>query len=136
MTVFIALLAGTLFGAGLLISGMMDPEKVIGFLDLFGNWDPSLLFVMGSALIVTVPAFKFILRRKKPVFNDSFSLPLKTHLDKYLIAGAAIFGVGWGLYGYCPGPAISSLASLNTAGFLFVPSMLVGMWLANRVSKN
>ena len=94
------------------------------------------MFVMGSALIVTVPAFKFILRRKKPVLNDAFTLPIKTHLDKYLIAGTAIFGMGWGLYGYCPGPAISSLASLNTAGFLFVPSMLVGMWFANRVSKN
>ena len=134
MTIFIALLAGTLFGAGLLISGMMDPEKVIGFLDLFGNWDPSLMFVMGSALVVTVPAFKVILSRQKPIFGDSFTLPLKTYLDKPLIAGAAIFGIGWGLYGYCPGPAISSLASLNTAGFIFVPSMLAGMWLANRVS--
>ena len=134
MTIFIGLLAGTLFGAGLFISGMMDPEKVIGFLNLFGSWDPSLMFVMGSALIITVPAFKFILRRKKPVFNDAFTLPLKTYLDKPLIVGAAIFGIGWGLYGYCPGPAISSLASLNTAGFIFVPSMLAGMWLADRVS--
>jgi len=134
MTIFIALLAGILFGAGLLISGMMNPEKVIGFLDLFGGWDPSLMFVMGSALIVTVPVFKFVLGRKKPIFSDAFTLPLKTHLDKPLVAGAAIFGIGWGLYGYCPGPAISSLASLNTAGFIFVPSMLVGMWLANRVS--
>ncbi len=134
MTIFVALVAGLLFGGGLLISGMMDPEKVIGFLDLFGNWDPSLMFVMGSALVVTVPAFKFILRRKKPVFNDRFTLPLKTHLDKPLIVGTAIFGIGWGLYGYCPGPAISSLGSLNTAGFIFVPGMLVGMWLANRVS--
>ena len=134
MTIFVALVAGLLFGGGLLISGMMDPEKVIGFLDLFGNWDPSLMFVMGSALVVTVPAFKLILQRKKPVFNDGFSLPLKTHLDKSLIVGAVIFGIGWGLYGYCPGPAISSLGSLNTAGFIFVPGMLVGMWLANRVS--
>lgn len=134
MTIFITLLAGTLFGAGLLISGMMDPEKVIGFLDLFGDWDASLMFVMGSALMVTVPVFKFILRRQKPFFSDAFTLPLKTQLDKPLIAGAAIFGIGWGLYGYCPGPAISSLASLNAAGFIFVPSMLVGMWLANRVS--
>ncbi len=134
MTILIGLLAGTLFGAGLFISGMMDPEKVIGFLDLFGNWDPSLMFVMGSALVVTVPAFKFILQRKKPFFNDAFTLPIKVNLDKPLIVGAAIFGIGWGLYGYCPGPAISSLASLNTAGFIFVPSMLVGMWFANRVS--
>ncbi len=135
MTIFIALVAGIIFGAGLFISGMMDPEKVIGFLDLFGDWDASLIFVMGSALIVTIPAFKLILRRKSPVFSDSFTLPLKAHLDKPLVIGAAIFGIGWGLYGYCPGPAISSLASLNLAGFLFVPSMLVGMWLANRVTS-
>ncbi|UZE96648.1 DUF6691 family protein [Alkalimarinus alittae] len=135
MSIFIALIAGIIFGAGLLVSGMMDPEKVIGFLDLFGEWDPSLMFVMGSALIVTVPAFRLIMRRQKPIFNERFSLPLKTYLDKPLIVGAAIFGVGWGLYGYCPGPGISSLASLNVASFLFVPSMLAGMWLANKVAN-
>ncbi len=134
MTIFIALLAGIIFGAGLLVSGMMDPEKVIGFLDLFGDWDPSLAFVMGSALIITTPAFKWVLRRKRPMFNERFTLPLKTHLDTPLVAGAAIFGIGWGLYGYCPGPAIASLSTLSEPGFIFVPSMLVGMFIANKVS--
>lgn len=136
MTVLIALVAGMVFGAGLLISGMMDPEKVIGFLDIFGDWDPSLMFVMGSALIVTIPVFRLILRRQKPVFSERFSLPMKMYLDKRLLGGAAIFGVGWGLYGYCPGPGISSLASLNMASFLFVPSMVVGMWLVSLVDGN
>ena len=136
MTIFIALLAGMIFGAGLLISGMMNPEKVIGFLDIFGEWDASLMFVMGSALLVTIPAFKLILRRERPVLNDGFTLPTKQSLDMPLLVGAAIFGIGWGLYGYCPGPAISSLASLNTAGFVFVPSMLAGMWLVNVVDGN
>ena len=136
MTIFIALLAGMIFGAGLLISGMMNPEKVIGFLDIFGEWDASLMFVMGSALLVTIPAFKLILRRERPVLNDGFTLPTKQSLDMSLLVGAAIFGIGWGLYGYCPGPAISSLASLNAAGFVFVPSMLAGMWLVNVVDGN
>lgn len=134
MTAFIALVAGVIFGAGLFISGMMDPEKVIGFLDLFGDWDPSLMFVMGSALMVTIPAFKLILSRQKPFFSERFNLPVVSYLDKPLVLGAAIFGIGWGLYGYCPGPGISSLSSLNLASFLFVPSMLVGMWLADRVA--
>lgn len=134
MTVFVALLAGVLFGAGLLVSGMMDPEKVIGFLDLFGEWDPSLMFVMGSALLVTIPAFRLVFRRNCPVLNDRFSLPVKTQVDKSLVAGAAIFGIGWGLYGYCPGPAIASLSALNLPALLFVPSMLVGMFIASKLS--
>lgn len=128
MTILFALLAGTLFGAGLMISGMMDPAKVIGFLDVFGDWDPSLMFVMGGALIITIPVFRLILVKQKPAFCEAFNLPAKTQIDTSLLMGAAIFGIGWGLYGYCPGPAISSLASLNMAGFLFVPSMLAGMW--------
>lgn len=134
MSIFIALFAGVIFGAGLLISGMMDPEKVIGFLDIFGDWDPSLIFVMGSALVVTIPAFRFIFRKSCPVLNDRFALPIKTQVDTSLVVGAAIFGVGWGLYGYCPGPAIASLSSLNQSALLFVPSMLAGMFVASRLS--
>ena len=133
MTIFIALFAGVIFGAGLLISGMMDPEKVIGFLDLFGDWDPSLIFVMGSALVVTIPAFRLIFRKTCPVFNDRFTLPIKTQIDTSLVVGAAIFGIGWGLYGYCPGPAIASLSALNQPALLFVPSMVIGMFVADRV---
>lgn len=134
MTIFVALFAGVIFGAGLLISGMMDPEKVIGFLDLFGDWDPSLIFVMGSALIITIPVFRLIFRRNSPFLNERFTLPLKTHVDTPLVAGAAIFGIGWGLYGYCPGPAIASLSTLSQPGLIFVPSMLVGMLVASKVN--
>ena len=136
MSSIIALIAGAIFGAGLLVSGMMNPAKVIGFLDIFGQWDPSLAFVMGSALLLTVPAFRLIFKQTKPVLAEGFILPVKQAIDKSLLLGAAFFGIGWGLYGYCPGPAISSLASLNTAGFIFVPSMLAGMFIASRLPAN
>jgi|TARA_R110001599_G_scaffold149671_1_gene333627 uncharacterized membrane protein YedE/YeeE len=136
MNSIFALISGVLFGAGLLISGMMDPAKVIGFLDLFGAWDPSLAFVMGSALLITVPAFRFIFKQSKPMLADGFILPLKQSVDKPLLLGSAIFGIGWGLYGYCPGPAISSLANLNLAGFIFIPSMLAGMYISSKVPTN
>lgn len=135
MNFIISLVAGIIFGAGLLISGMMDPAKIIGFLDLFGEWDPTLIFVMGSALAITVPAYHFILKKERPLFSEGFSLANTQALDKPLVFGSAIFGIGWGLYGYCPGPGISSLGSLNMAGFVFVPCMLVGMFIADKVEK-
>ena len=133
MNYLIAVIAGTLFGSGLLLSGMMDPSKVIGFLDVFGNWDPSLIFVMGSALVVTIPTFYLVLKRNKPVLTERFNLPLKHTIDKPLILGAIIFGVGWGLVGYCPGPAISSLAGGSTTSIIFVLSMVAGMFAADKV---
>lgn len=118
--------AGILFGFGLAVSEMINPNKVLGFLDLFGDWDPSLAFVMGSAVGVTLIGFRFVLRRDRPLFAEGFSLPTKTELDGPLIAGAALFGVGWGLAGYCPGPAISALVLGFWEPFVFVLALLLG----------
>ena len=126
----ISLISGILFGLGLAISGMVSPGKAIGFLDLTGNWDPSLAFVMGGGVLVTVIAFRFILKRETPVFGGRFSLPTKTDVDKRLLAGAALFGVGWGLGGLCPGPALSSLAYGNAKIFTFVAAMIAGILIA------
>ena len=132
MKSFSALLAGLLFGLGLAASGMTDTAKVIGFLDIFGQWDPGLLFVMASAVITTVISFRWVLKRKFPVFDEAFKLPLKTVVDKSLIIGAILFGVGWGLFGYCPGPAVAALVYLQPVTLVFVVTMLAGMFLGNK----
>ena len=129
MTYLISLLAGLVFGLGLALSGMTSPAKVLDFLDLAGNWDPSLLFVLGGAVGVTAIVFRWILRRKKPLFSDQFFLPLAKNIDGKLIVGALIFGIGWGISGYCPGPAIASLASPNWETWIFLPAMLAGILL-------
>ena len=123
----LTLISGLLFGFGLLLSGMADPAKVQNFLDLFGTWDPSLAFVMGGAIAVTMPGFWLVIRRNKPFFNDVFHLPSRTDLDARLITGAAIFGVGWGLGGFCPGPAITALPLAAEGTLIFVATMLTGM---------
>ena len=122
--------SGVVFGLGLAVSGMMNPAKVIGFLDVAGDWDPTLLFVMGGALLVTVPAFRWVLARPKPVLDKEFSLPDRTGLDGRLISGAALFGVGWGMVGFCPGPAVAALSTGSTPVLLFVAAMLAGMVLS------
>ena len=124
---FLTLISGLLFGFGLLLSGMADPAKVQNFLDLFGTWDPSLAFVMGGAIAVTMPGFWLVTRRNKPFFNDVFHLPSRTDLDARLITGAAIFGVGWGLGGFCPGPAVTALPLAAEGTLIFVATMLTGM---------
>ena len=129
-----ALLCGILFGIGLAISGMTDTAKVLGFLDLFGSWIPDLAFVMGGAVCVTLVSFRFILRRSAPLLSENFKLPGNNAIDGRLLAGAAIFGIGWGIYGYCPGPAISALVYLDVKTVIFVVAMLMGMALANRVT--
>jgi len=129
----IALLCGLVFGVGLAVSGMTDTAKVLGFLDVFGHWVPDLAFVMGGAVCVTLLAFPLVLRRAKPILSASFSLPANTSIDGRLLGGAALFGIGWGIYGYCPGPALSALLYLDYKTAVFVPSMLIGMALANRV---
>jgi uncharacterized membrane protein YedE/YeeE len=126
----VALLAGMLFGLGLAISGMMNPAKVVGFLDVAGGWDPTLAFVMGGALLVAIPAFRLILGRPRPILADGFALPTKSALDGRLLGGAALFGVGWGLSGFCPGPAVAALTTGLTPVFAFVAAMVVGMVLA------
>lgn len=132
MLIVTALLIGTLFGLGLSISEMINPARVIGFLDVAGRWDPTLMFVMGGALAVTLPAFAFILRRARPLLNGEFFLPTKLDIDRPLILGAALFGIGWGLGGFCPGPALAGLASGAPGVILFVLAMIAGQWLAGR----
>ena len=106
MAGIVAVVTGLLFGAGLAASGMTNPEKVQGFLDLTGVWDPSLMFVMGGAVVVTLISFRFILKLSRPVFSEQFHMPSSTSIDTRLIIGAALFGTGWGLVGYCPGPSL------------------------------
>lgn len=126
-----ALLSGLIFGFGLIISGMSDPAKVLNFLDLFGTWDPSLAFVMGGAIAVTMPGFFLLTRqRNQPFFHTKFHIPTRSDIDGKLLSGAAIFGVGWGLGGFCPGPALTSLPIMASGTLIFVPFMLIGMWLA------
>ena len=122
-------LSGLLFGLGLVVSGMVNPAKVVGFLDLSGNWDPSLILVMGGGLLITVPAFHIILKNSQPLFEPNFFLPTLDVIDSKLIIGAILFGLGWGIAGFCPGPAMAALVSLNPTVLLFVVAMLVGMGL-------
>ncbi|RCU51536.1 MULTISPECIES: YeeE/YedE family protein [Corallincola] len=139
-----ALLAGLLFGVGLAFSQMLDPTKVLGFLDLFGYWDPSLMLVMGGALLVYLPGYFLLVKPRversaddssgtaKPLFSDSFKLPAFKQIDRRLVSGAALFGVGWGMVGLCPGPALASLSFAGTQLLLFVVAMTIGLWLAKR----
>ncbi len=122
-----ALLAGLLFGAGLTLSGMVNPMKVVNFLDLFGTWDPTLIFVMGAGLAVTFIGYRLVLARAKPLYAESFSLPATTGIDGKLIGGSVLFGAGWGLTGFCPGPAIASLVFGLWPSVLFVAAMAAGM---------
>jgi uncharacterized membrane protein YedE/YeeE len=127
MPLLSALLAGLLFGLGLILSGMTDPSKIIGFLDLAGNWDPSLAFVMGGAILVGLVAFRFAANRSHALLGDAMRIPTARHIDRRLVFGGLTFGVGWGLAGYCPGPAVASLASGGSKPLLFVAAMLAGM---------
>jgi len=122
-----ALGAGTLFGIGLWLSGMANPKKVLGFLDVAGNWDASLLFVMGGAVAVTLLGFR--------VYKARFPSPSLKHIDFPLVAGAALFGIGWGIAGYCPGPAITALATLSTESIVFVSAMIAGGVIQGAISK-
>jgi uncharacterized membrane protein YedE/YeeE len=124
-----ALFAGALFGAGLVISGMTDPAKVRAFLDLAGAWDPSLALVMAGAIGVHLVLSRLVLRRTAPLFAGAFDLPKRTDIDARLISGAAIFGVGWGLGGVCPGPAVVSLGTGSVAPVVFVLAMIAGTFL-------
>ena len=129
MTIFSALVAGLLFGIGLLVSGMTDPSKVLGFLDLAGKWDPSLAFVMGGAVIIGSLVFPFATKRNKSVLGSPMRLPTATVIDRRLVLGGLTFGVGWGLAGYCPGPALASLTHGGAKPWVFVFAMLGGMAL-------
>ena len=122
---FAALASGLVFGLGLAVSGLANPDKVLQFLTLSSNWSPALLFTMGAGIAVSFAGYKWVLQRG-PVFEDALQLPTNNKLDRRLLAGAAIFGIGWGLAGFCPGPAIVGLSTGMTEPFVFVAALLVG----------
>ncbi len=122
-------IAGLLFGAGVTISGMVNPMKVLNFMDLPGLWDRSLIFVMGAGLLTTLVGYRLVLPRKAPLFDDTFHLPMSKAIDVKLVGGAALFGLGWGLSGFCPGPAVASVVFGNPESFYFVAAMAVAMVL-------
>lgn len=128
-----ATLSGLVFGAGLALSGMVNPMKVQNFLDFLGSWDPTLIFVMGAGLIVTFFGYRAVLKLPKPLYSDGFHLPGACFIDGRLLAGAALFGIGWALTGFCPGPAIASLVFGLWPSVLFVAAMAVGMLLMRGV---
>lgn len=130
-----AFLIGLLFGLGLILSGMTDPARVQDFLDLAGRWDPTLAFVMGGAVLVTLPAFTWLRRVRGPVFAERFGWPAATAIDRDLVLGAVLFGSGWGLAGLCPGPALVNLVTGHAGVAVFCLSMVAGMLLHDRVHK-
>ncbi len=126
-TVFASFLAGLVFGLGLIISGMADPAKVLGFLDLGGAWDPSLAFVMGGAVVVAAVAFRVASTRAKSMLGEVMKLPAARTIDRRLMAGSVVFGIGWGVAGFCPGPGLVALGMGELKAIVFVGAMLVGM---------
>jgi uncharacterized protein len=133
--IFVALISGILFGIGLTLSQMTNPDKVLNFLDIAGNWDPSLIFVMLGALVVTFTGFRFILKRPNPVFDHKFYLATKQEIDKPLVIGAAIFGIGWGIAGYCPGPVLAGLGIGNFEAVIMVITLYLGFFAHKILNK-
>ena len=129
MRPILGLIAGLTFGLGLILSGMADPAKVLNFLDIFGVWDPSLAFVMGGASITAFVGYRLVWRQKTPIVGTRFDLPKDAEIDTPLLTGAAIFGIGWGLGGFCPGPAWIALAMGSAGILMFLPAMLIGIVL-------
>ncbi|MCC2688713.1 MAG: YeeE/YedE family protein [Rhizobiaceae bacterium] len=127
---------GLLFGIGLVVSGMSDPAKVLNFLDLFGTWDPSLAFVIGGAVVVAFFGYRVVFARTGPIAGDRFHIPAKEAIDGRLVAGAALFGIGWGLGGFCPGPALTALGLGAPGTFAFIPAMFLGMWAARLLAES
>ncbi len=130
-----ALIVGFIFALGLGISGMTQPQKVFGFLDFFGHWDPSLMFVMAGAVLVHSILYQIIRKRKSPLFSTQWLVPQKSQITPSLVIGAVIFGFGWGLAGYCPGPGLTSLASFEFRPLLFVITMLLGMFIFKKLDQ-
>lgn len=128
-------LTGVLFGTGIVISGMANPAKVINFFDVAGSWDPSLAFVMGGAVLVAAIGYRLVFQRSRPVFEPKFHLPQKTQLEVRLIAGAGIFGIGWGIAGFCPGGALPALGTLDARVILFVVALIAGILVAQTISR-
>ena len=132
----ISLLSGIIFGVGLTISGMVNPQKVLGFLNIFDAWDPSLIFVMVGAIIIFAPLHFIFKKKSRPILAKIFISIQNKNIDKKLLIGSGLFGVGWGLAGLCPGPAIASISFLNPSSLIFVLFMFVGFFIANRIEKN
>lgn len=126
-------IVGLVFGLGIAISGMINPAKVLNFFDLFGTWDPSLVFVMGGALVTTFIGYRIVWRRPAPMLEGAFQLPTNTKLDARLIGGSAVFGLGWGIAGFCPGAALPALGTGQAGVFAFVAALLAGIWAARAV---
>nr|WP_298411323.1 DUF6691 family protein [uncultured Halomonas sp.] len=133
MKALMGYLAGLLFGLGLAIGGMTDPARVVGFLDIAGAWDPTLIFVLGGAVVTTFIGYRLVLRRDRPLVAQGFQLPTRRDLDARLIGGAALFGIGWGLSGYCPGPAFASIAGITPPLIAMLAAMIGGWFLARRL---
>jgi len=134
MKMVMGYIAGLLFGLGLAISGMTDPARVLGFLDIAGAWDPTLMFVLGSAVITSFIGYRLVFKRSAPVFGERFQLPTRQDLDAKLLGGAALFGIGWGLSGYCPGPAIASISGISIPLVAMLVAMVAGWFVARRFS--
>lgn len=132
----VALVCGILFGVGLTVSQMTNPEKVIGFLDIFGQWDPTLVMVMVGGLLVTFFGYRWTFKAEKPVYADDFNVPGNSTIDRPLVIGSVLFGIGWGLSGYCPGPAIANLVINTSEAVYFIGSMLIGFIIAQILNKN
>lgn len=126
----LALLTGLVFGVGLSVSGMINPDRVQGFLDITGAWNPILAFVLGGAVLTSILSFHFILKQPHPLLDKQFYMPTKTQIDRPLLVGAVLFGMGWGLFGYCPGPALAALVYFEPTTLVFVGSMVAGLYLA------
>ena len=126
-------LSGLIFGIGLTVAGMVNPAKVIAFLNILGNWDPSLVFVMVGAIIISAPFFYILKNKKKPLFNSSFQIPSRTNIDRNLIIGSSLFGIGWGMVGLCPGPAVASIAFFQPLSILFVIAIMSGFYLCKYI---
>ena len=135
MQIMISFVAGLLFSLGLVVSGLINPAKVQNFLDLAGTWDPSLAFTMAAAIVTTAIGYRLVFRSARPLFADAFQLPPAKAIDARLVGGAAVFGIGWGLIGFCPGPAVAALATASTSAFIFVGAMLAGMLLARTLER-
>lgn len=133
MRPWIAFAAGLLFGLGLSLGGMTQPAVVLGFLDIFGAWDPRLVFVMAGAVLTTAVGYRLVLRRPRPLLAERFQWPTSRRIDARLVGGAVLFGIGWGIAGYCPGPALASLGAGAPALLMLVACMIAGWWLAARL---
>lgn len=135
MRMILTLLIGALFGIGIAMSGMANPAKVINFFDIAGSWDPSLAFVMGGAVIVTFVGYRLVLQREKPLFEAHFDVPTNRRLDARLLIGAGVFGIGWGIAGFCPGGALPALGTLDPRVILFVAALTAGMLVTRGVMR-